>query len=169
MTTTTEEDDADVVRDFLLITKLQSIHRFFGIVTLTVILAVSLIIGSHFFTTGMGPLKTYLWTVLKEIHVMGGALIRETETLVSRSGLTAEIVWFTLLGLIGFSLLVIGLCNFRAYLQEWSIARNLAKVDGFDAGPSVRLKTMNLILGLIVSALLLALVCLCIFFLLTLI
>ena len=169
MTTTVEEDDADVVSDFLLITKLQSIHRFFGVVTLTVILAVSLIIGSHFFTTGMGPLKTYLWTVLKEVHVMGGSLIRETETLVSKSGLTAEIVWFTLLGLIVSCLVMIGVCDWRAYLQEWSIARNLSKVEGCDAGPSVRLKTMNLILGLIVSALLLALVGLCIFFLLTLV
>jgi hypothetical protein len=168
MTTTSEEDiDADVVRDFLLLIKLQSIHRFFGVVTLTVILMILLVLGIHFFTTGMGPLKTFMWTFLKEAYNMGGSLIHETEELVSKSGLTARVVWFTLLGLFGFSLFAAGLCNWRAYLQEWSLARNLAKVDGCDAGPSVRLKVMNLVLGLIISLLLLALLGLCIFFLLT--
>jgi hypothetical protein len=164
MTSTAKEDiDPDVVRDFLLLIKLQSIHRFFGVVTLTVLL----VLGIHFFTTGMAPLKTFMWTFLKEAYIMGGSLIHETEALVSKSGLTAKVVWFTLLGLIGFSLFAAGLCNWRAYLQEWSLARNLAKVDVCDAGPSVRLKVMNLVLGLIVSLLLLALLGLCIFFLLT--
>jgi len=149
------DDDDNNMQNFLLLTKIQSISRFFGVVSSTVILILCVVIAIHLSTDELSTVKTFLSTLFKESLELGTSLMNESVPYAR--------YFLVLTAIVVMGFLIVFICDWVAYFQEWAISRNLGKISRCDAGASNHLKVTNLVLGGIVNLLLLAIVVLCFF------